>query len=247
MKFFLLFLLFFTNLYAIVTIKPVNIGDKPGRSGLIKGSFETKRGNSDVDNYTAGARFQYDNNVSYVIWSDFTFSYGKSSGETNTNQTYSHIRYIHKLYKKSIDWETFVQLETNKFTNVKYRNLVGLGLRFYAKKSHFGELYLGVGSFYENIAYTTNVDPKEHNIRLNNYIAYTNKFTKESFISYILYYQPKIDEINDYIFSNAFELNVLVYKQLSLNITITYNYDAKPAIGIKREDIAQKTSFVYKF
>jgi len=247
MKVFLMLLLLYVNSYAIVTIAPVNIGDKPGKSGMLKGSFETKRGNSDVDNYSAGLRFSYDNNSSYVIWSDFTFSYGKSSGVTNTNKTYTHIRYIHKLYKKSIDWESFIQSETNEFTKVKYRYIEGAGLRFYAKKATLGELYVGVGLFNENIAYTTDVDPRESNIRLNNYIAYTNKYTKESYISYISYYQPKINSFSDYIFSNGIELNVLIYKEIYLNITFYYDYDSSPAIGVEKEDVTQKTSFIYKF
>jgi hypothetical protein len=230
-----------------VTISPVNIGDKPGSSGMFKGSFETQRGNSDVDNYSAGLRFQYDNNVSYILWSDFVFSYGKSSGVTNTNKTYAHVRYIHKLYKKSIDWESYLQSETNEFTKVKYRYVGGAGLRLYKKKQKFGELYLGVGAFYEDIAYTTSLDPQEYNLRLNNYLAYTNKFTKESYISYVLYYQPKVDAMSDFILSNGLELNILVYKQLYLNITFYYDYDAVPAVGVEKADISQKTSFIYKF
>jgi hypothetical protein len=247
MKLFFLFFILMVNLYAVVSITPVNIGDKPGYSGVVKGSFETKRGNSDVDSYSAGLRVEYDNNVSYLIWSDMSFSYGKSSGETNTNKSYLHIRYIHRLYKKDLDWESFVQSETNEFTKVKYRYLAGANLRFYLQKKHFGKLYAGCGFFLENIAYTTSIDPQEHNIRLNNYVAYTNKFTKENSFSYILYYQPKVDKLNDYILSTAAELNILIYKQLILNITLSYNYDAFPAIGVEKEDLSQKTSFIYKF
>ena len=121
---------------------------------MIKGSFETKRGNSDVDSYSAGLRLQYDSNASYLIWSDFTFAYGKSSGVANTNKTYAHLRYIHRLYEKSVDWETFVQ----------HRYLGGGGLRFFANKNCFGKIHLGLGAFYEDISYTTTVDPAEKNL-----------------------------------------------------------------------------------
>jgi len=248
MKLFLIItFLFVASAEAIVSVAPVNIGDKPGVSGMLEGSFETKRGNSDVDNYSAGVRLQYDNNSSYVIWSDFTFSYGTSSGETNTNKSYTHIRYIHSLFEKSIDWETFLQAERNEFTMVKHRYLGGGGLRFYLHKKSFGELYFGLGAFYEDIFYTTDVDPREKNIRLNSYLAYTNRFTKESYLSYVFYYQPQVNYIDDYIFSNALELNILIYKQLYLNIKFHYDFDNAPAVGVKKEDISQKTSFLYKF
>ena len=248
MKFFLFLLFSFISAQAIITIAPVDIGQKPGKSGMFKGSFETKRGNSDVDIYSAGLRLQYDNNESYLIWSDFTFSYGKSSGVTNTNKTYAHLRYIHHLYeKKSIDWETFIQSETNEFTNVKHRYLCGAGMRFFSEKKHWGKLHLGVGAFYEDISYTTIIDPTEKNLRVNTYLAYTNNFTKESYLSYVFYYQPKADALKDYILSNGLELNILIYKQFYLNFVFFYDYDSMPAIGVKKEDISQKTSFLYKF
>jgi len=214
---------------------------------MLKGSFETKRGNSDVDSYSAGLRLQYDNNESYLIWSDFTFSYGKSSGVTNTNKTYAHVRYVHHLYKKSLDWETFVQVETNEFTKVEDRDLYGAGLRLLINKNNFGKLHVGFGSFYEYLAYTTTVDPVEKNIRLNTYLAYKNNFTKKSSLTYVLYYQPKIDAFNDYIFSNALELNIFIYKKLYLNIVFFYDYDSRPALDVKQKDISQKTSLIYKF
>ena len=247
MRSFLLLFLLICNAYAIITIAPVDIGAKPGISGMLKGSFETKRGNTDVDNYSAGLRVQYDNNSSYVMWSDFTFSYGMSSSVRNTNKTYAHVRYVHKLYEESFDWETYAQSETNEFTKVKHRFLGGGGLRFQNKKQSWGKLHVGVGAFYEDIAYTTSVDPTEKNLRMNTYLAWTKYFTKESSISYVFYYQPKADEFSDYITSHGVEMTIYVYKQLYIDFVFYYDYDSVPAVGVKSEDITQKTSFIYKF
>jgi hypothetical protein len=246
----LFFFLFFltVSLEAVITISPVNIGEKPGFSGSLKGSFETKRGNSDVDNYAAGIRGQYDNNTTYVLWADFTFSYGKASGETNTNKTYSHIRYIHTMeIQKEFNYELFAQSEMNEFTMVKKRFLSGGGLRYHMQDDVYGNLYFGLGAFYEHIAYTTQIDPNEANLRVNSYIAYTKRFNKESKLSYVGYYQPNINKSIDYILSNGLEVEVLVYKKLYLNFVLYYDIDTQPAIGVKKEDISQKTSFIYKF
>jgi len=248
MKLFVIFILSVINLFAIMTIAPVNIGEKPGVSGILKGSFETKRGNSDVDNYSAGLRAQYDNNSSYVLWSDFVFSYGQASGETNTNKTYGHIRFIHTLLDlKPLNYETFIQSETNEFTNVKRRVLLGGGLRYHKNLKEFGNFYLGIGGFYEGINYLTQVNPSENNLRINTYISYTKAFTEETKVSYAMYYQPNTEDFNDYIVSNAVELQVLVYKTLYLNFVVYYDVDTKPAVGIEEIDFTQKTSFVYKF
>jgi hypothetical protein len=248
MKLVAVFILSVINLFAIITIAPVNIGDKPGYSGTLKGSFETKRGNSDVDNYSAGLRAQYDNNSSYVLWSDFVFAYGKAFGETNTNKTYAHVRLVHTFLDiKELNYEGFIQLGTNEFTNVEERNLIGGGLRYHKDLKNYGNFYLGLGGFYEEINYLTSLDPREKNIRVNSYISYTKAFDKKSKISYVMYYQPKVDESADFIVSNALELQVLIYKTLFLNFVLYYDVDSKPAHDIKKRDFTQKTSFLYKF
>ncbi|ADN08160.1 DUF481 domain-containing protein [Sulfurimonas autotrophica] len=247
MKFLILFIMSIMSAQAVITIAPVDIGAQPGLSGSVKGSFVTKRGNTDSDEYSAGARVQYDNNNTYIIWGDIAFSYAKASGQTNTNKTYAHIRYIHTFYKKDLNWEAFVQSQTDKFTKIQKRLLAGIGLRYHAAMQSYGNIYLGFGGFAEHIDYTTNIDPSEDNVRLNMYIAYKNKFTKSVKFSYIGYYQPRVDIFSDYILSNSAELKVKIYKQLSINFELTYNQDTKPAIGVQKYDFVQKTSFVYDF
>ena len=248
MKLVIIFIFSVVNLFAIITIAPVNIGDKPGVSGILKGSFETKRGNSDVDNYSAGLRAQYDDNKSYVIWSDFVFAYGQASGEINTNKTYAHVRFIHTFLDiKVLNYESFIQSETNEFTSVKGRLIVGGGLRYHKDLKDYGNFYVGLGGFYESINYLTPLNPNEKNFRINSYISYTKSFDNETKFSYVMYYQPNVENTQDYIFSNAIELEVLVYKTLYLNFVVYYDVDTKPAIGIEETDFTQKTSFTYKF
>ena len=245
----LLLLLFLSiNLFAVITIAPTEIGKEAGFSGAFKGSFETKRGNSDVDNYSAGLKTQYDNNSSYVIWSDIVFDYGKASGETNTNKTYAHLRFIHSLTdNKSINYELFGQVETNYFTEVKHRFLLGGGLRYHNNMQKYGNLFFGLGAFSEDIKYLSAADQREQNIRINSYISYTKDFNKKSKLSYVMYYQPRADDFGDYIFSNGLEMTILIYEQLYLSFVLYYDVDSAPAVGIGKEDFTQKTSFIYRF
>jgi len=246
MKYFIIMILGVLNLYALVSIAPVEIGDKPGFSGLLKGSFDTKRGNTDSDNYTGGARLAYDNNQSYVMWGEFSFTYAEASGVKNANSTFTHLRYIHTLYSHW-DWEAFIQSQGNEFTMINERLLGGGGIRLHLDKGSYGELFFGLGGFYEYIDYSTVVDSRENNLRANFYIAYKKVFTKDSKLSYIGYYQPKVGDGNDYNILNTLELTVLIYKKLSLSFSINYNKDSKPAIGVKEEDFSQHTGFIYKF
>jgi putative salt-induced outer membrane protein YdiY len=247
MRLLILLMMCILSAEAVITIAPVDIGKQAGLSGSAKGSYVTKRGNTDSDEFSAGARVQYDNNTTYVIWGDLAFSYAKASGQTNTNKTYAHIRYIHTLYKKDVNWEAFVQSQTDKFTKIQKRLLAGVGLRYHAVMKNYGNIYFGFGGFAEHIDYTTNSDPSEDNVRLNIYIAYKNQLSKSVRFSYLGYYQPRVDLLSDYILSNSAELKVKIYKQLSINFELTYNQDTKPAIGVEKYDFSQKTSFVYDF
>ena len=246
MKYLIIVMLSVINLFALVSISPVEIGDNPGYSGALNGALNTKRGNTDSDNYTAGMKLSYDNNQSYLMWGEFNFSYGEVSGVKNTNSTFTHLRYIHKL-EQNLDWEAFVQSQSNEFTKVDERFLTGGGLRIHLDKERYGNLYFGLGGFYEYLSYTTTVDPKENNIRGNFYLAYKKEFAKNSQLSYVAYYQPKVGDINDYIISNALELKILIYEKLYISFLISYNKDAKPAQGVKKVDFSQATSFIYKF
>jgi len=151
------------------------------------------------------------------------------------------------MYVKKLNWESFLQSQTNEFTRVKDRYLSGAGLRYHIDKKAYGEIYFGVGAFYEFISYTTSVDPTEHNIRFNVYTSYTKNLTKDAKLSYLIYMQPKYEDFADYIMTNKVELNILIYKKLYLNFNISYNRDASPAIGVKKFDAYQKTSFLYEF
>ncbi len=232
---------------AIISISPVVIGTKLGFSGKAQGFLQTKRGNTNSDNYGGGLRAKYDNGKKYVIWSEFNINYASASGKTNTDNTFLHIRYIHKLLTKKIDWEAFVQSQTNQFTDIKQRILEGGDIRWHLKNQKIGNLFFGVGDFYEHIRYTTPINPTENNIRFVFYISYVKTLMRGSNFSYIGYCEPKINKLSDYLISNAMQLKVNIYKQLFLSFEIKYNIDSVPAIGVKKDDFTQTTSFIYRF
>ncbi|MDD2356833.1 MAG: DUF481 domain-containing protein [Thiovulaceae bacterium] len=248
MRYLLLLFALFNFAFAVVSIAPVEIGKTPGTSGQINGSFSTQRGNTDADAYSGGAKLQYDDNASYVTWAEFSFNYAESSGIKSASDTFMHIRYIHTYDDiKNINWEAFIQSETNQFTNVNERLITGGGYRFNVKDDDLGKFYLGAGAFYEHIDYSTSIDPRENNIRGNFYLAYKKDFGKDSAISYTGYYQPKLNEIHDYLLSHALELQVYIYLKLYLSLKVSYATDTNPAVSIKQTDFSQVTSLVYKF
>ncbi len=246
MKIIFLILGYVMALQAIITIAPAKLGKKPGISGTLEGSFQTKRGNTDKDEYSAGLRLQYDNNASYLVWSDFIGVYGEANGERNTNKTYAHVRLVHDMIEY-INWELFVQSETNEFTSVDKRRLGGGGLRFGYEDKSTGIVYCGIGAFYEYITYSTHIDPTEYNWRVNFYLAYVKEIKDKYKFAYVAYYQPKFGDIDDYITSQGVEFKMKIYEKLSIKLNLYYDYDATPATGREKTDFTQLTSFTYDF
>ncbi|MCW8894575.1 DUF481 domain-containing protein [Sulfurimonas sp.] len=237
-------------LFALVSIAPVEIGAKPGLSAEVEAGLETKRGNTDKDNYKASIRATYDENSSYVMWGELSGEYGKSNGVEDTNKAFSHVRYIHALTdNENLRYELFGQLENDDFRNIKSRVLGGAGLRYKIFNSQEkGKGYAGFGGFYEGIRYTNPlIDPAEDNTRLNSYLAYSIGFNNKASFSCTLYYQPKTNDFSDYVQSSELELKLNIFEELYLKFNASWNVDSKPPVGVEKSDFVQTTSFVFNF
>jgi len=245
----LFFLFVSTQLYAIVTIKPREVGENPGLTGEVAGAFDTKRGNTETDNYSAAFELQYDNNASYLVWGMVTAAYGEASGVKNTNNMYGHVRYIENIRGQKLAEEVFAQIEEDEFKSIKDRLLFGGGLRakLLRPKQGWGGLFLGAGAFLEYVGYSTGVDPAERNVRLSTYAAYSLSMENDSKFVLDAYYQPKVDDFGDYLTSVSGALEIQIYRQLYLGFIVRYAHDSAPAVGVKMDDFSQKTLIKFKF
>ncbi len=236
-------------LLAVVNIAPVDVGAKPGLSGHIAGTATTKRGNTEKDEYSGDLKIQYDEGTDYVAWGVLSYNYGEASGVSNEDKAYAHLRFIHKLYGDDWCGELFAQTQNDKFRSIQARTLGGAGIRWrFFNTEAWGRGYAGLGAFYEYVDYSdSQINPTENTARLNSYAAYTKGFGEASRLSYIGYYQPRLNETGDYIVSQTLELKLKIYLQLSLSFKFDYDYDAAPPAGVKKEDIVQTTSLVWDF
>ncbi len=245
-RFFLLLLE--TNLFALISIVPVEMGEKPGISGQAGASFSTKRGNSDTDSYKAAGRITYDNNESFVTWAQISGEYGEANGVKNVQKVYGHFRFIRNLPDPYRVGELFLQTQEDEFKSIQRRRLLGAGYRVRLLREWFPlKFFFGLGALYEYIGYTTDVDPSENNVRMNTYLALTYPFSDEVRASLTSYYQPKLDDFEDFVTANKFEFRFHIVESLFLNFRISYDYDSQPAVGVKKYDFYQDTAFLYEF
>ena len=252
MKTFLRIALFVTvassSLFGLVTITPVELGEKPGWSSKVGVSLSTKRGNSDVDAYKLSARTNYDNNISYVTWFQLSGEYGQASGEKNVQKSFAHLRYIHNLTDKFHVYETALQSEEDEFRLIKSRRLAAVGYRQHLFPKERLKTFIGLGVMYEYIKFTSSYDPTEYNVRASCYLSMSYEFEKDKKLSFISYFQPKLDDVEDFVTVNQLGLKIKIEGELYLNFSLSYNYDARPAIEVESEyDFSQDTAFIYEF
>ncbi len=233
----------------IIPVKPREIGADPGWSGEAAVSLQTRRGNVETDSYSASLKATYDSNASYLVWGMVRGEYGEAGGVKNTNNSFAHLRYIRQIVGNATVGELFAQIEDDEFKSINDRSLAGAGLRwkFWHERARFGGLFFGLGAFYEYVDYSTETDPLERNGRMNAYLAYTLYFLKDSLFGVIGYYQPKLDDFDDYALNTSAKIEVPIYGQLYFSFLVIYTHDSRPAVGRKMDDFSQLTQLKWKF
>lgn len=243
--FLLLILAFCTHSLAIVTIKPMDINEKPlGFSGELSLSSNSNRGNSDTDATDTGVYLQYDRNNS-LIFLKSSYKYGKTLDVKNIDKSFIHLRRIHKLVSH-LDDEQFMQQQSDTFQSLNSRTLGGMGLRVSMgnpKKS--GRIYIGLGAFYLTEKEVGSVS-KDYG-RGNLYISYKFAPQKRYDFSLVSYYQPRVNQSHDYLQLSTAELNLAFNKQFSIKFSVEYNVNSLPEVGVKAYDYSQKTALKYTF
>ena len=240
-----LYLLLLSSVFAIVTIKPIDIGEKPlGYSGELSFSWKSNRGNSEIDTTDAGIYLQRDfNNSLYFVKS--SYSYGEADGTKNIDKSFVHLRRIHKL-SEHFDDEQFIQQQSNAFQDLTLRTLSGAGLRVHTgDPKTSGRLYFGFGAFY--LIEKERSFPEETYARSSFYLSYKYAPRKDYTFALISYYQPHIERSSDYLQLSTMELNLAFNKSFSVKFSVEYNVNSLPVLGVKPYDYSQTTAFKYKF
>ena len=178
------------------------------------------------------------------------YQYGESNNVRSVNKSFIHYRYIYKL-NNSVGWELFGQLETNEFTRLSYRGLLGSGIRYSVANSEKHRAFLGAGGFYskEEIEFTPGLtdDGVEEITRANFYFLSKYKITPVISFSNVIYYQPRFNRLSDYRALLETKLDIKIHKDLSFRLSLDVEHDSEPSQTIKSTDISYMTGLVFKF
>jgi len=138
--------------------------------------------------------------------------------EDFSNRGFIHFR-VAKTLLNNIDFESFLQKETNQFINLQNRELLGSGLRV----NQINNLFIGLGAMLEIEKYNNN--EIQRFIKSTNYINYKINIFNEINLQNVIYYQFRIvDPLNYRILWDG-SLTFEASEKVSFQINTFYRYD----------------------
>jgi len=253
MKIFQIIIIFlfavFYQITAQVNIEKYNnIQNRFGYTGNISFYLSAKTGNTDIQ------QFGIDGRLNYSAKTFYTFviaqgEYGWKKGEEFSNNALLHLRYIHNV-SELINPEAFAQINYNKKRKLLFRSLFGGGIRVTLIKKSESNFVFGSSYMYEHenldIPLSAAHPQNTNNHRWNNYLSYSNSFSKNARISIVIYAQPKFSDFNDTRILSENHLGVILTEKFSLSINFSLRYDSKPPDNIKNLDTNTKVGLTIK-
>lgn len=235
---------------AIVNMDALHFDDKKDSfNASIDLKVSGASGNSDSEKTALDAQFNWNAKKSINL-ALFGYQYGESNGVNNINKSFVHYRYIHQL-TKTMDWEAFSQLETNEFTRLSYRGLIGTGVRFSFANSEAHKAFSGVGGFYsrEETEFTSGLtdDGVEEFSRANFYLLSKYKVKPTVSLSNVLYYQPRFSDFSDYRALLETKFDFKINKELSFRLSLNIEHDSQPSQSVEETDISYMTGILFNF
>ena len=230
---------FSINGEAIVNIEDQRNEGKVGFFSKIGFQLSGSRGNEDRDFYSLNLRL--DNNTENIESFLIAQTSERKKNEIKTSDsTFVHGRLIF-LNKTSFSTEFFAQHSKNPFRSFLQRDVIGFGTRISLDDS----TKLGFGVLTEDEEDLQGIETDTE--RLSMY--FTDKYELAENIDLLLtaYYQPSLDETDDYKASILTGVNFKVNENVSISLQFSSFYDSIPPEFADKQDEQISTEFSYSF
>lgn len=163
------------------------------------------------------------------------------------NKSTQHLRFSYELSPKT-SFESFIQSQSDRVSQIKLRALVGAGLRFKLYTGKQAKFFLGTTLMYEyEKSIEEEVNSIHNDIRKSIYVSFKLHPTNNISIVNTTYYQPLINKFSDYRILSETSLVFNVLKNLKFLTTFSYQYDAFPVLTVVKEQYKLKNGLVYFF
>jgi hypothetical protein len=166
--------------------------------------------------------------------------------ETEDNQ-FAHLRYVHK-FEGGQGVEVFAQVQRNRFQKLASRQLLGGGYRWDRSTALGPRRLFGIGLFHEQEELVALAE-KEKVWRGNLYATFNVPLdlARGSSLNFSAYVQPDIENFADLRSIAVAKFVVQLTDRLSIDFTLAYDHDSKPAFGVDAQNFRYSSGPTYIF
>ncbi len=228
----------------IVNIEEERLEEKEGLSGRVDLGLTFTRNTQDVLQFSNAVHVQYKRKSStFLLLNDLAVV--RTDNEDGVNRGFQHLRYNFHKKDRVIGYEAFAQHQFNKLQKINLRLLGGAGVRANFIKTDSLNLSFGLAAMYEHES--PQEFPEENRVRASSYLAFGWEISKNVKFTTTSYYQPDVEDFNDFRISSQSSFQFKVNDHLRFRVTFDLVYDSDPIPGIPETNYTLQNGITYKF
>ncbi len=214
-----------------------------GLSGTIELSANFIQNINDIFQTANAAQIQYvKDKWSFLSLSMYNLTVFNRSNIVN--EGFTHLRAVRTLNKK-LALEGFVQGQFNEIIKIKYRHLVGTGLRIKLFDRDSLRFFSGSIVMGENEMEATGI--LNNHLRLSQYFSVAFPIKQLINIDLIAYFQPDLLHLNDFRTSAEAIVDFKLTRKLQFRLVHSLFYDSKPPETIRNTFYNFRNGLIYRF
>lgn len=221
------------------------VTDTTGWSGYTRLIVNLVKNRNTIFGISNRTRIQYKTKEHlWLLLNDLDFR--KANENKLVSRNAQHFRYNYRFHPK-FAFEAFLQSQTDEIAAIRFRGLIGSGIRFKMSKNEKYKLYLGSLIMYEHENINSTIEDNNRDWRNSTYFSMSLYPKKNISIVSTTYFQPRFDMFSDFRISSQNTIAFEIFKKLMFTTNFTYQYDEFPVIGVPKEQYRLTNGLLYSF
>jgi hypothetical protein len=221
------------------------VTDTTGWSGYTRLIVNLVKNRNTIFGISNRTRIQYKTKEHlWLLLNDLDFR--KANKNKLVSRNAQHFRYNYRFHPK-FAFEAFLQSQTDEIAAIRFRGLIGSGIRFKMSKNEKYKLYLGSLIMYEHENINSTIEDNNRDWRNSTYFSMSLYPKKNISIVSTTYFQPRFDMFSDFRISSQNTIAFEIFKKLMFTTNFTYQYDEFPVIGVPKEQYRLTNGLLYSF
>ena len=197
---------------------------------------------------TASSNLYLKNNLHAFLVMNYQNGFRSNNGGRDIilNRGFGHLRFTKSIIS-NLDIELFFQAGFNDFILIKDRKLFGSGIRRKIVQNETLKSFLGIGFMQEKEIYDLKQNFDQLLLRQTSYSTILYQISEDIYLNNILYFQPSINDINDFRLLLENEIQFKINNAFRINVNINYRFDNDPHGDSKKSYFQINNGFEFDF